>query len=351
MWVHGRVDGHERGAVPVEAGVVGVARRLVDLRFAAQLGVDRVHRQAAALDAAVAAALAHRLVDDHPLAALRRPAPLAQPAKFVRAGLVVDQNCDAGHGGQHPFGFLEPVPAPHLGPPRRPAREPGPATVPAQVIGHDEDAGDPLGGQHRAGVRHVELPGRVLAAGHRHDAVVEQLEGHGDVGGDRCPHNEAAGVEERPVAHVLDVVRGVGEGGTADPLRALAAHLGVRDGAAVHPPYKRVAAHTGTDRRAGRLHRRAVVGTATAERGGPRCLHGHDRQRRPRHRGLGEGGDPATEPTGQQGPQPLRGQLPVRGDDRPVPFVPLADHPRAVGAVVEGVADEPLHERPLLLDD
>ena len=57
-------DGHEGRAVAVEAGVVVVARRLVDAGLAAELGVDGLHREAVALDAAVAAALADVLVDE-----------------------------------------------------------------------------------------------------------------------------------------------------------------------------------------------------------------------------------------------------------------------------------------------
>src|SRR6202042_3313333 len=69
-----REYGHERGAVAVQAAVVGVARWLVDLGLAAQVGVHRVHGQAVGLDPAVAAALADGLVDHHALGALGSPA-------------------------------------------------------------------------------------------------------------------------------------------------------------------------------------------------------------------------------------------------------------------------------------
>ena len=62
-------DGQERRAVALEAGVVLVAGRLVDLRLAAELGLHRQHRQAVGLLAAVAAALADALVDQRPAAA------------------------------------------------------------------------------------------------------------------------------------------------------------------------------------------------------------------------------------------------------------------------------------------
>ena len=58
------LHGDEGGAVSVQTRVVGVARGLIDACFAAEFGVDGLYRQAVALDAAVAAAFAHRLVDE-----------------------------------------------------------------------------------------------------------------------------------------------------------------------------------------------------------------------------------------------------------------------------------------------
>ena len=57
-------DGHERRAIAVHAGVIGVAGRLVDLRLAAVLGVHGLDREAVRLHTAVTAAFAHCLVDD-----------------------------------------------------------------------------------------------------------------------------------------------------------------------------------------------------------------------------------------------------------------------------------------------
>src|SRR6185503_10983659 len=59
-----RDDLHERRAIALEAGEVLVAGALMDAGLAAELGLDRLDRQAAGLLAAVAAALAHPLVDD-----------------------------------------------------------------------------------------------------------------------------------------------------------------------------------------------------------------------------------------------------------------------------------------------
>src|SRR6185369_10147906 len=58
------LDRDEARAEAAQARVVLVARVLVDPALAAELGLDRLDREAVALHRAVAAALAHELVDD-----------------------------------------------------------------------------------------------------------------------------------------------------------------------------------------------------------------------------------------------------------------------------------------------
>ena len=111
----------------------------------------------------------------------------------------------------------------------------------------------------------LQLPGergdrqrarRVLATGHRDDAVGQDLERHVGARGDGLPHREEARVGERAVAHVLEAVRLAAEHRRADPLRTLATHLG------------------GAGRAVAREQRHAVAPDATA---GDRPF-GHDRR-------------------------------------------------------------------------
>src|SRR5260221_12960912 len=88
------MHGHEARAETAHAGEILVARRLVDRALAPERGLDRHDRHAVRLHAAIAAALAHRLVDDHALGRIDHQPALAPPAFFGRAGLVVD---DHGH--------------------------------------------------------------------------------------------------------------------------------------------------------------------------------------------------------------------------------------------------------------
>src|SRR5439155_17314767 len=96
----GAVHGDEGGTKTFDAGEILIAARLVDGALAAELGFERLHRDAVRDDAAVAAAFADQLVDDHPLVGIGISAALA-PATFLGgAGLVIDQHGDAGNFGE-----------------------------------------------------------------------------------------------------------------------------------------------------------------------------------------------------------------------------------------------------------
>src|SRR5262249_13750166 len=111
-------DGEEGRTVTLEAGVVLVARRLMDLGLAAELRLHRLHGQTVRLDSAVAAALAHRLVDEHAQGRIRQLAALAQPSLLRRASLVVDQRGHSGSLAQDALGLLESIPVPDVDMPR-----------------------------------------------------------------------------------------------------------------------------------------------------------------------------------------------------------------------------------------
>src|SRR5690606_1970611 len=114
------------------------------------------------------------------------------------------------------------------------------------------------------------------------DLVVEDLVGDVDPGGDTGLQRQLTGVEVRPVADVLEDVVDVGEGRLAEPLHALAAHLGDAGDlctlAGCHRHHRVAADATAADGPLGQ-HRRPVVRTAAAEVGDPLgAAHGGDRQ-------------------------------------------------------------------------
>src|SRR5262249_7628817 len=86
---------HERRAEALHAGEILVAARLIDGALAPELGLERLHRNAVRLHAAIAAALTYQLVDDHALVGIGELVALAPAALLGRAGLVVDEHGDA----------------------------------------------------------------------------------------------------------------------------------------------------------------------------------------------------------------------------------------------------------------
>ena len=102
-WCFGRLRADQRDegrAEAAQAGHVLVAGGLVDLPLAAELGLDRLDRQAVRGARAIAAILADARVDHHAALGLRRQVALALAAAFGGAFLVVDDGGDALHLAQ-----------------------------------------------------------------------------------------------------------------------------------------------------------------------------------------------------------------------------------------------------------
>ena len=348
----GAVHGDEARAEAVEAGEVLVAGGLVDGALGAELGLERHHRHAVRLDAAVAAALAHRRVDEHALVGIGEQAALAAPALLGRAGLIVDQDRHARHLAQLLLQGLDLAAVVD-----RHALRDGAEGILVRLVGDDDHLVDALRqhlvDDHRHGHAAVER----LAAGHGHGVVVEDLEGHVDAGRARGADGEAAGVDVGAVAQVLEDVRGLGEGRLADPVAALPAHLGEALGRAVHPVRHVVAADAGIGARAFGHDGGGVVRAARAEIGDA-------------HGGFGRLGTVALEAlqlgdarldvlAGAGADQPLAdldgdvaGIERVLGREQPLlVLVLLAEHARALGQIVKLLLDLGLDQRALLLDD
>ncbi len=158
------------------------------------------------------------------------------------------------------------------------------------------------------------------------------------------------------VAQVLEHVLGLGEGRLADPVGALAAHLGEPLGAAVHPVRHVVAADAGIGARALRHDGGGVVRAAGAEIGD---AGGGFRGLRPVALEPLELGDLALDVVaGAVADQPLAeldgdvgGVERVLGRKQPLlVLVLLAEHARALGQIVELLLDLRLDQRALLLD-
>ena len=257
------MHGHEARAEAVEAGIVLVAGGLVDHALAAPLGLHRLDGDAIGCEPAIAAALADGLVDEDALGGIGIEAPLAPAALLGRAGLIIDQHRDAGLARErclHPVQLVPVVHADHVG-------NAGRAAIFPRLVGDDGNPPHALG-EHLAGeLRHGQATIEGLAAGHGHRIVVEQLEGDVGAGRERCANGQNAGVNIGPVTDVLEHVRALGEGRLADPVGALAPHLGEALGRPVHPLHHVVAADPGIGAGAFRQAGGAVVRAAGAEIG------------------------------------------------------------------------------------
>ena len=160
------------------------------------------------LRAAVAAALAHPLVDHDPRRSGWSAVPrLRSPALLGRALLVVDEH---GHARRRAAG----PPAPPrcsvavAGPPRRGGSVERPRSRRRSSVVTTIRVPRPRRSSSAATCGDACMPPTgVLAAGHRDGGVVQQLVGDVHAGRDRGADRQRAGVVERAVAEVLDEVR------------------------------------------------------------------------------------------------------------------------------------------------
>src|SRR5690606_27195182 len=216
------MHGNEARAEPFHTGIILVADRLVDHALATELRLDRCDRDAVRLHAAIAAALADELVDEHPLGRIRIEAALAPPPLLGRAGLIIDQDADALDFHQLALDGIELVTMVE----RDPVGKAGIARILVGLIGDNRDAPYALC-RHLAcdhGDREAALVG--LATSHGDSVVVKDLVGDVDAGGHAGANREQAGVIVGSVAEVLEHVAAFREWRLADPVGALGAHVG-----------------------------------------------------------------------------------------------------------------------------
>ena len=252
----------ETGTKPLVTAVILVTGALVDLALAPQRGILGQHRQAIGFDAAIAAALAHRIVDKQAPCRVLRRALLPAPPQFRRAGLLVDDHRGTPVLPQFLLQGVQFIPVVQAV--ARHGIEPAPPAV-----GIVADQGDPahaLTAQLVDQVLHFQGAVDGLATGHGHRVVVENLVGDIDPGGHRGANGQDTRMEIGAVPQVLEYMRGVGKRCLPDPGRALPAHLGKRVGGPIrHPGGHVVAAYAAHGMAALRHPGRGVVRATRAE--------------------------------------------------------------------------------------
>src|SRR4051812_13908540 len=157
------MHGDETRAKTLDAGKVLVAVRLVDLALAAELGLQRLHRDAVRGLRAVAAAFADQLVDESALGGIRIEPALAAAGLFRGAGLVVDDDRKALDVAQLTLHGVE-VASVMEG---RALREVIAVWILARIVRDDREALDALGPDLMRDLGDVEAALGRLTAGHR----------------------------------------------------------------------------------------------------------------------------------------------------------------------------------------
>ena len=244
-------DRNEAGAKPFDAALVFVASALVDAAFAAEFGFQGLDAQAIALTAAVAAAFAHRFIDDDADRGVHHGAALAATAFFSGTGLVVNDDGaaqDAAHGALHPVQFVAVFNRHALGQTQHATRDAvvSNGRVFFGLVGDDDDVLGAFGPHALRNLNHTVPLGTLahgLAAGHGNGVVVQNFVGDVDTRCHALAHRQQAAVEVSAVADVGKNMLVVAERLLADPRHALAAHLGEAHGAAVHPQAHEMAAN------------------------------------------------------------------------------------------------------------
>src|SRR5262249_33290885 len=145
------MHGDETRAEALHTGKVLVAGRLVDGALAPEFCLDRNHRQAVGLHAAIAAALADGLIDHYALGWIGLEAALAPPPFFGGAGLIVDDGGDAGDLPEFALQPVQFVAVVH----GRARREDAASRIFFRLVADDRDALQPFGMELFGDHRHV----------------------------------------------------------------------------------------------------------------------------------------------------------------------------------------------------
>jgi hypothetical protein len=282
----------------------------------------------------IAAALADLFVDHQAQGGFDELAARPQAALLGGALLIVN---DRGHTGQllefaQHFGQIVAIAQLGVG-------GQFDAVVFLQVVGEHRDLANTIGRQLVGQLGDGHGARGLLAAGHGHGTVVQDLVSDVDAGRDAGFHGQRCGMKIGAVADVLENVRPLDEGGHADPRRALAAHVGEERVGMVRVLELRghgVAAYATAGHLAFQQQGGAIMRAAGAEvrkaRGDQAALACVDFVEK------GEAGNWNVDKLGQHAGDRLRVQFTGGGEQRRGCRIALAENSGAIGRVVQRLA-------------
>ncbi len=223
-------DRHKRRAEPFDTREILVARRLVNRTFTAQFRLDRHDGHTVGLHPAIAAAFTDIGIDKDPLVRIRKLPAFATASFLGSAGLHINYS-------RHTLVFAKLLlhqwhlrPLMHI-------QSLGKACK-VDIFFLIIDKGH-IPHSHRLNFATNLIGGQpaiiALTAGHGHRIIIEDFVGDIGFRHQRKPNGLNAGVVIGTVAQVLEHMVAGRERRLADPVRALAPHLGKTNGFAVHP--------------------------------------------------------------------------------------------------------------------
>ncbi len=254
------VHGDKGWAKALQAGIILVAARLVDGALAPEFGFQRLHRDAVRLHRAIAAAFADRGIDDHAALRILQRSPFTTPAFFGSARLHEHDGGSALHFAQRFHDGVELIAMRGLGA----GRDIG-GRIGIGIFRNQVDVADAFAVELEGDLLRRQFAVDMLAAGHRGRIVIEDLVGDVGAGRDGLPDRKTAGVEIGAVAEIGENVLLVGKRRDTHPRHALAPHMGVGLGVAIHPQRHEVAADARKSAAAFRHFGRGVVRAARTE--------------------------------------------------------------------------------------
>ena len=213
-----------------DAREILVAGRLVDRPLAAKRGLQGLDGDAVRLLGTIAAALANRRIDEHPLVRVNRQPCLATAAQFGGTGLFEHDHRGARQVAQDQHHRVDMVAVPHLNP-----RSKVGGAVKIGPVRQQVNRTDPFVKQLMRDLRRGQVAVYRLTAGHRHRVIVQHLVGEVRPCRDGLADRQNAGVEIGAIAQVDKAMRLRGIAADRRPRHTLGPHMGEGLGRPVHP--------------------------------------------------------------------------------------------------------------------
>ena len=256
-------DADETGTKTFEATGVFVAGILIDGSFSTKFSFKRFNRQTIGLNATIATAFTHQLIDHHANGRINHGAALAATALFSSACLVINNDSTTFYFAQFTLNGIEFITMMD----QHTFSQSNAVVLFGFICDHFDHDGTFC--THALCNLNNAVPfsafSDTLTTRHGNRIVVQNFVGDVDASSNTLADGQDAAVKISAIANVGKNMVFVAEMLLANPRRSLSAHLRKANGAAVHPHAHKVAANARHGTRAFWNFCAGVVGTTRAE--------------------------------------------------------------------------------------